>query len=822
VTASRAQQGVSQAKGKKQATTSGFQSATIGLLLHDISGFDVIRDCIPDWMHEVMVLTKQFMHVTYDMLLYMLEKVQKQHVSGKKFDYANLLLMFRRDIPSPYSRSRRIPWGLSHSQLKSWTAEECLVWIRVTWPHFFQELRAYVRSSVPSLHKQDLLDELAMFQTLWQHMSDVYASLSHLDGMQGSPAAVREQCVNLVDFVANSTLKGRPFLGDAYCTYTLHVMLHLVQYVLWWGNLPEHWCFLYERCAGVFTRLLRGYNHSSDKGASSWLMDRTHIKLVSSLKLAGSLANELAALGCTELAGSVEEEVVQAPLVIEQCVDRSIVVQNGFDSKGPQGAVWSALWDRAEHCTLGGLHLRGRSRDDVRLAPWERDLSPNPGHGIAFHALWLHVPGVNARQLFVSDGCARLQRFPGDLEKLLCSPALGTWQQGGEPLRRLVSRWNLVGVVLDHDVVQPMQPDDPCKTVRLTTGLLQLQVVPVEWVSSLVVLTRLNHSPGFCCLIEPAGYMVQRTIGAFETKTVSRGDTRMKYKLLKFVPMSELPETILPPSCNTDPSDELQGSLEETGDGSWDLLPSRFHPVAQFVLDLKPTGIHEPIGPRKGPLVLKEILIGGIYFMWQNVINLRTALDLGTDLLNFTDLGSGVGNTVMVVGLIEPRIGNVIGIELNHEHHELARSWVHSVADTMPMSSFYMDKLLDGLVCGDMTDENTCKRFYEDSDVIFVNNYLFCDDTKARKNVDKRPLNAVLMVKLEAWATKIGVVVVTTAPIAWTLNGPFIACSNIEFPADAFSWTDSPVLGYVAVRQPQSNSSRFIRQSPRKKKRTVE
>jgi len=256
---------------------------------------------VPDWMHEIMVLCKQFMHATYDMLLHVLSKRPK---GVPKFCYTQLLLMFRKDIPTAYSRSRRIPWGMSHTDLKSWTAEECLVWLRLCWRHFFQELREYVRSWPESVLQAELLIEIGMFQTLWTHISGFYARLSHLNGMQGSPSNALDLAVDLVDFVANTKLGGRPFFSDGYCTYTFHVILHIVQFVLWWGNMPEHWCFLYERCAEVFTRLLRGYNHGANAGASGWLMDRTHLKLVCTLDLEGRLSSELAALGCTELAGT--------------------------------------------------------------------------------------------------------------------------------------------------------------------------------------------------------------------------------------------------------------------------------------------------------------------------------------------------------------------------------------------------------------------------------------------------------------------------------------------------------------------------------------
>ena len=249
IEACRAHIGVTRNKSKTLAQTSGFQSASIGFMLHEISQFDVIRDVVPDWMHLILVLVKQFMHGTYDLVAHVIEHAPK---GFPKFDFLFLLLMFRKDIPSPYSRARRIPWGMTHEQLKSWIAEECLVWLRVGWPHFFQELLEYVRSWPESLIRTELLLEIDIFKTLWEHMSKLYAPLSNINGMAEEPVDVIELAVNFVDFVANSTLYDKPFFSDGYSSYTLHAVLHVVSYVLWWGNLTEHWCFLYERCAGVY------------------------------------------------------------------------------------------------------------------------------------------------------------------------------------------------------------------------------------------------------------------------------------------------------------------------------------------------------------------------------------------------------------------------------------------------------------------------------------------------------------------------------------------------------------------------------------------
>jgi hypothetical protein len=517
----------------------------------------------------------------------------------------------------------------------------------------------------------------------------------------------------------------------------------------------------------------------------------------------------------TGVTGVDEDSIVQAPLVREQLTNRTIVVRNVFLSKGPASAVWSTLWDRVEHFTLGGLELRGRSRDEVITSPWQRELCTRPGQGLPLHALWLDVPGVLGRRLFVSDGCVRLQQLPEHTTSFFESAAFSMWKAGLMPEDKLCSQWNLVGVVFTEDAVVDSGAGDPCRLVRLPVATQPVEVVPAAWVSDLVVLTRLTHAPGFCCLIEPAGYMVQRSSGAFETRSITRGETRMKYKTLQFVPLSNMPDTslIAPLSLMpeiVDHDNRQPHPSARQGDGSWGLLPVQFHAVAQFVLSHKPTGEATPTGPRNSSLTLKEITFGGTHHLYVELLKMRVGMNLPVESLNITDCGSGVGNIPMYLSIIEPLIGTLRGIELTPAHHHLAREWVHDVAASIPMAVFNMDKMLDALVCGDITQDDPTRGIMQNSDIIFVNNLLFVEEFPARKAEDKCSLNSVIASKIELWATKPGVMVVTTWPLGWPddgTGGQFLSAATIEFPAHSFSWLEDPIPGYVALRQPVGPST---------------
>ena len=550
------------------------------------------------------------------------------------------------------------------------------------------------------------------------------------------------------------------------------------------------------------SRLLRGYNHGSDSGACGWLMDRTHIKLVCALELNNSLVKEFSHFGGTELAGDVNDNCVLPPLVREQFEYKTIVVRNEFLTNGPLCLTYSTSWMRVEHFTLGGLELRGRSRDSVILSPWTWTLSPKPGDGIPFHALWLHVPGQTTRRLFITDGCIRLNQ---DFNKVSYddvswkhSPALQTWHSGQLSLNILSSQWNMVGIVLEEACFLSRLNSDSCQLVRLPLNEQVVQIVPADWVSTLVVLTRMTYAPGMCCLIEPAGYMVQRTSGSFEFKYIKRGDTTELYKSLVFLNLGSVNETSLLPRIEEDiPIAAAAGKVIECrGDGSFDLIPGKFHDIAEYILKVKPVGDSSPTGPPKLWLTLKEITIGGTYVMFERAKGIRIAAGYSNDCLNYTDIGSGVGNTAMFMMILYSNIGRVHAIEKQIDHHNLARTWVHNVAKSMPMAVLNMDKMLDSLVCADCLEENPTKNILQESDVIFINNLLFDYETKIN-------LNAMLAHKIDLWATKPGVVVVTTAPMGWPSkgNGQFINSGSIDFPVNAFSWkVDKTLEGFIAMR----------------------
>ena len=93
---------------------------------------------------------------------------------------------------------------------------------------------------------------------------------------------LRDSVVQFLHAVKETRINGRRVLSLLHVTQTFHALLHLPNFVMWWGNLWEHWCFVFERIAGVVTTALRGYNHRAKAtGVGAWLCNRLMINEVS-------------------------------------------------------------------------------------------------------------------------------------------------------------------------------------------------------------------------------------------------------------------------------------------------------------------------------------------------------------------------------------------------------------------------------------------------------------------------------------------------------------------------------------------------------------
>ena len=256
------------AERKKCGTKTGWREATLALALYDLYGFDLARDVVPDLMHAAGNVIRDLARATVDML-----QRCNLHV------WCDVILKdFKRDLPPAFCQGRRIPWDLSHTAITSWSAEECLIWVRFVWRLLFAELRLSHTSTgavVPPL--------LDAVQHLWELLESALLPLLDQRGLDPQKIGeVREGFVMLLHGMQETRLNGEPVLSLMYMTQTFHSLLHLPSFVEWWGNLTEHWCFVFERMAGLMTTTLRGYNHRGrHTGVGAWLSNRMMLSAVS-------------------------------------------------------------------------------------------------------------------------------------------------------------------------------------------------------------------------------------------------------------------------------------------------------------------------------------------------------------------------------------------------------------------------------------------------------------------------------------------------------------------------------------------------------------
>lgn len=133
---------------KQHQKQTGWGTGSLLLMLHDLYGFDVIDDVLIDGMHNWMGIIKDLTRATINVL----------EVVNKTTWLDRLLAQIRLQLPRVFTHGRRIPRNLTHASLKSWCAEECLIWLRLIWRPLFQELidAAEEDDTLPALDYSEL------------------------------------------------------------------------------------------------------------------------------------------------------------------------------------------------------------------------------------------------------------------------------------------------------------------------------------------------------------------------------------------------------------------------------------------------------------------------------------------------------------------------------------------------------------------------------------------------------------------------------------------------------------------------------------------
>jgi hypothetical protein len=192
----------------------------------------------------------------------------------------HLFYGFRRNMSSSFSGGRRFPRDMSHAAISSWSAEECLIFLRLEWRWFLQQFR-----DSWELSSMEVPEVFEVLQTAWANLEKLFLPLLDRRGCQISPLEVKQNAYGYVLHLAKETIGGKQGFSLALQTYTLHSVIHLWQHLIWWGNSFEMWCFKYERMAAELTQLLRGWNGRGEPG--SFIARKMALKHASTVHMAG-------------------------------------------------------------------------------------------------------------------------------------------------------------------------------------------------------------------------------------------------------------------------------------------------------------------------------------------------------------------------------------------------------------------------------------------------------------------------------------------------------------------------------------------------------
>ena len=252
--------------------------------LAELYGFDLLKDVVPDLMHLTMVLIKDLAHASCDVLdgWANQDEANPCHVNnwGTGMYVDHLFFRFRSNMNAAFSRGRRFPRDLTHAAISSWSAEECLIFLRLEWRWLLQQFRDMWDAA-----GVDVPDVFEVLQTAWVYLEELLLPLLDRRGCQIPPEAVKLNAFQYMLHLATIKTDGRQAFCLALQTYTLHSSMHLWKFMGWWGNLFELWCFKFERMASELTQLLTGWNGRGEPG--SYIARRMALQHASTVHMQG-------------------------------------------------------------------------------------------------------------------------------------------------------------------------------------------------------------------------------------------------------------------------------------------------------------------------------------------------------------------------------------------------------------------------------------------------------------------------------------------------------------------------------------------------------
>lgn len=230
---------VPRTRSAKESSASGWKRASLTRMLNELYGLSMQRDVLIDGMHNIMSLVKDLAHATVSMF--------QGHNQELWLD--KVLQQIRAMLPNVFTNGRRVPHDLSHAALKSWAAEECLVWLRLIWRLLFQECLDAKES------REETGELFYSVMRAWELLEAALLPLIDRRGTQGTIEDQLRPILEYIEYLKSATVDGVRVFSAAYVTYSVHQIVHIPMQVSDWGNLWESWCFVFERIAGDARRI---------------------------------------------------------------------------------------------------------------------------------------------------------------------------------------------------------------------------------------------------------------------------------------------------------------------------------------------------------------------------------------------------------------------------------------------------------------------------------------------------------------------------------------------------------------------------------------
>ena len=186
-----------------------------------------------------------------------------------------------------------------------------------------------------------------------------------------------------------------------------------------------------------------------------------------------------------------------------------------------------ATWvQRSNRLVVAGVQLVGRPLREARRDSWHVNLEEDTGRSLS--VVW--IAGPAGPQLVVVDGAVRWVR--GERPRLR-----GLWKPEASQTVLELGAWQVLGHVLpsgcsdEHLCEMGDDRGQPVPLLRLPAGEVPLEVIPIEWLSRLVVLARIRGSvANVCAVLEPTHYflMAPKAAATFSQKVVRGHSGRRK------------------------------------------------------------------------------------------------------------------------------------------------------------------------------------------------------------------------------------------------------------------------------------------------------